>query len=117
MLLQFEGHILDPARRELTRMGAVVPMEPQVFDLLLYLIRNRDRVVSKGDLIAGVWNGRIVSESTLATRINAARRVLGDDGKQQRFIRTAARKGIRVVGPGRELQRPSGLVQDRPHAR
>jgi TolB-like protein len=102
VLLQFEGHILDPARRELTRMGAVVPMEPQVFDLLLYLIRNRDRVVSKGDLIAGVWNGRIVSESTLATRINAARRVLGDDGKQQRFIRTAARKGIRFVGQVRE---------------
>jgi TolB-like protein/DNA-binding winged helix-turn-helix (wHTH) protein len=116
VLLQFEGHILDPARRELTRMGAIVPMEPQVFDLLLYLIRNRDRVVSKGDLIAGVWNGRIVSESTLATRINAARRVLGDDGKQQRFIRTAARKGIRFVSSVREEPDPATGGAERPDA-
>jgi DNA-binding winged helix-turn-helix (wHTH) protein len=116
VLLQFEGHILHPARRELTRMGAIVPMEPQVFDLLLYLIRNRDRVVSKGDLIAGVWNGRIVSESTLATRINAARRVLGDDGKQQRFIRTAARKGIRFVSSVREEPDPATGGAERPDA-
>ena len=117
MLLQFEGHILDPARRELTRMGAIVPMEPQVFDLLLYLIRNRDRVVSKGDLIAGVWNGRIdLRSSTLATRINAARRVLGDDGKQQRFIRTAARKGIRFVGSVREEPDPGTGGAERPDA-
>ena len=102
MPFELEGHVLDPARRELRRSGVVVPMEPQVFDLLLYLVRNRERLVSKDDLIADVWNGRIVSESTLASRINAARRALGDDGKQQRFIRTAARRGIRFVGEVRE---------------
>ena len=62
MLFFFENHVLDPDRRELRRRATLVPVEPQVFDLLLYLIRNRDRVVSKDDLIAGVWDGRIVSE-------------------------------------------------------
>jgi adenylate cyclase len=104
---EFGGHVLDPARRELRRSGVVVPMEPQVFDLLLYLVRNRERLVSKDDLIADVWSGRIVSESTLATRINAARRALGDDGKQRRFIRTAARRGIRFVAEVREQAEPS----------
>jgi pimeloyl-ACP methyl ester carboxylesterase len=68
-----------------------------VFDLLLYLVQNRDRVVSKDDLIATVWGGRIVSDSTLDSRINAVRRAVGDNGEQQRLIRTIARKGIRFV--------------------
>ena len=107
MLFFFDDNVLDPDRRELRRKGALVPVEPQVFDLLLFLIRNRDRVVSKDDLIAAVWDGRIVSESTLASRINAARRVIGDSGEQQRLIRTAARKGVRFVGDVREGQVPS----------
>jgi len=74
-----------------------VQLEPQVFDLLVYLIRNRDRVVTKDDLIAGVWGGRIVSESTLASRINAARKAIGDSGAEQALIRTVARKGLRFV--------------------
>jgi pimeloyl-ACP methyl ester carboxylesterase/DNA-binding winged helix-turn-helix (wHTH) protein len=98
---------LDVSRRELRRKGALVPVEPQVFDLLVYLLRNRDRVVSKDDLIAAVWNGRIVSESTLSTRINAVRRALGDSGEEQRLIRTAARKGLRFVGAVREGQLPA----------
>jgi adenylate cyclase len=106
VLFLFEDHVLDVARRELRRGNTVVPVEPQVFDLLLYLIRNRDRVVSKEDLIAGVWNGRIVSESTLQTRINAARRAVNDDGKQQRLIRTATRKGVRFIGSVREQSEP-----------
>jgi DNA-binding winged helix-turn-helix (wHTH) protein len=61
-------------------------MEPQVFDLLVFLVSNRDRVVSKDDLLASVWGGRIVSESTLASRITAARRIIGDSGEQQRLI-------------------------------
>jgi DNA-binding winged helix-turn-helix (wHTH) protein len=69
--------------------GALIALQPQVFDLLEYAIRNRDRVVSKDDLLAVVWNGRIVSDSTLSTRINAARSALGDSGEQQRLIRTA----------------------------
>ena len=109
MLFFFDDYVLDPDRRELRRQGTLVPAEPQVFDLLVFLIRNRDRVVSKDDLIAGVWDGRIVSESTLASRINAARRAIGDSGEQQRLIRTAARKGIRFVGVVREGQVPSEL--------
>src|SRR5262245_32269343 len=79
---------------------------PQVFDLIVFLVRNRDRVVSKDDLIAGVWDGRIVSDSTLASRINAARRALDDSGDAQRLIRTAARKGLRFVGAVPEGQVP-----------
>ncbi len=78
--------------------GAVVTVEPQVFSLLLYLVENRERVVSKDDLIASVWEGRAVSDSTLDSRINAARKALGDSGKQQRLIRTMARRGVRFVG-------------------
>ena len=74
-----------------------VAIEPQVFDLLVYLVQNRDRVVSKDDLIAAVWGGRIVSESTLTSRINAARKAVGDSGDEQRLIRTIARKGVRFV--------------------
>jgi DNA-binding winged helix-turn-helix (wHTH) protein len=84
---------LDTARRELRRSGALVALQPQVFDLLEYLIRNRERGVSKEDLLAAVWNERIASESTLSTRINAARTVLGDSGEEQRLIRTAHGKG------------------------
>jgi TolB-like protein len=88
---------LDPDRRELLRGTNVVAVEPQVFDLLLHLIRNRERVVSRDDLLAAVWAGRVVSESALGTRINAARAALGDDGETQRFIKTLPRKGLRFV--------------------
>ena len=97
MLFFFEDHVLDIDRRELRREGRLVALEPQVFDLLVFLIRNRDRVVSKDDLLAGVWDGRIVSESTLASRVNAARRAIGDSGAQQRCIHTVPRKGFRFV--------------------
>ena len=109
MLFFFEDKVLDPNRRELRCKGGLVAVEPQVFDLIVFLIRNRDRVVSKDDLIAGVWDGRIVSDSTLASRINAARRALDDNGDAQRLIRTAARKGVRFVGAVREGQVPSEL--------
>jgi pimeloyl-ACP methyl ester carboxylesterase/DNA-binding winged helix-turn-helix (wHTH) protein len=94
--------MLDTARRELRRDGRAVAVEPQVFDLIEFLIRHRDHVVSRDDLIAGVWGGRIVSESTLATRINAARKALGDDGTAQRLIKTIARKGVRFIGMAQE---------------
>jgi DNA-binding winged helix-turn-helix (wHTH) protein/tetratricopeptide (TPR) repeat protein len=94
----FEDHQLDVARRELRRAGKPVTLEPQVFDLLVYLIENRDRVVSKDELIDKVWAGRIVSESTLTSRINAARSAVGDSGAAQRLIRTLSRKGFRFVG-------------------
>lgn len=98
MQFVFDNHVLDPDRRELHRGDSAIAVEPQVFDLLLYLVENRERVVSKDDLIASVWRGRIVSESTLASRINAARRAIGDDGEAQRLIRTLARRGVRFVG-------------------
>jgi len=79
-----------------------VPVEPQVFDLLVHLMRHRDRVVTKDDLLAAIWHGRIVSESTLANRINAARGAIGDSGHAQRLIKTLPRKGVRFVGAVRE---------------
>jgi pimeloyl-ACP methyl ester carboxylesterase len=98
MLFRFGEYSLDTDRHELARSGNLVPIEPQVFDLLVYLIENRGRVVSKDDLIEGVWGGRIVSDSTLTSRINAARRAVGDNGSDQTLIRTLARKGLRFVG-------------------
>jgi DNA-binding winged helix-turn-helix (wHTH) protein len=97
MQYRFCDYMLDVARRELRHGGEPVALEPQVFDLLAYLIQNRDRVVTKDDLLGAVWGGRVVSESTLTSRINAARRAIGDTGQTQRLIRTSVRKGIRFV--------------------
>jgi TolB-like protein len=94
----FADHTLDTVTRELTRGAAPVALEPQVFDLLVYLVENRERVVSKGDLLASVWHGRVVSESTLTSRINAARTAIGDSGRLQTLIRTVPRKGLRFIG-------------------
>ena len=102
MLYVFEDFSLDCDRRELRRGGELLSVEPQVFDLLQHVIRNRDRVVSKDDLISVVWHGRIVSEATLSSRINAARSALRDSGEEQRLIRTIVRRGIRFVGAVRE---------------
>jgi DNA-binding winged helix-turn-helix (wHTH) protein/tetratricopeptide (TPR) repeat protein len=98
LIYLFDGFSLDAQRRELRRGERVLPLEPQVFDLLQYLIRNREHVVSKDDLIADVWHRRIVSESTLSSRITAARQAIGDSGEQQRLIRTLPRRGFRFVG-------------------
>lgn len=98
----FEDHVLDFDRRELRRGVERIAVEPQVFDLLVYLIRNRERVVTRDELIATVWGGRIVSDSTLASRINAARKAVRDTGDEQRLIRTYARKGVRFVGEVRD---------------
>ena len=85
MLLAFGDFRLDIERRELRRGSEIVSLEPKAFDLLTYLVRHRDRVVSKDDLLQEVWGGRIVSEAALTTRINAVRRALGDDGTAQRL--------------------------------
>ncbi len=131
MEFRFSDHSLDVERRELRRGREAIDIEPQVFDLLVYLLRNRDHVVSKDDLIAAIWAGRIVSESTLTSRINAARRAIGDSGEEQRLIRTIARKGFRFVGEvraqtardaadvatageGSEPSRPALPLPDRP---
>jgi TolB-like protein len=101
----FSDHRLDTDRRELRRGSEPIAVEPQVFDLLVYLVENRDRVVSKDDLLASIWGGRIVSDSTLTSRINAARKAIGDSGEEQKLIRTIARKGFRFVG---DVRRPTG---------
>ena len=102
MRFLFENNVLDGHLRELTCDGAAVPLQPQVFDLLLYLVEQRARVVSKGDLISQIWGDRIVSDSALNSRINAARKAIGDDGAAQRLIKTIPRKGFRFVGEVRE---------------
>ncbi len=98
----FENYTLDTEKRELHRGTDAVSITPQVFDLLDYLIRNRERVVSKDDLIIAVWNGRIVSDAALTTRLNAARNAIGDSGEEQRLLKTLARRGFRFVGQVQE---------------
>jgi TolB-like protein/Tfp pilus assembly protein PilF len=98
----FEDYVLDTDRRELRRGAEAVSVSPQVFDLLEHFIRNRERVVSKDDLIAAIWDGRIVSDAAVTTRINAARSAIGDSGDAQRLIKTLPRKGFRFVGAVRE---------------
>ena len=114
-IYRFENCLLDAQRRELWRSGKPVAVEPQVFDLLEYLVRNRDRVVSKDEILNSIWGGRIVSESTLTSRINSARSAIGDDGKAQRLIRTLRHKGIRFVGEANEGE-GRGAKDDAPRA-
>jgi DNA-binding winged helix-turn-helix (wHTH) protein len=104
LIYLFGDFILDPDRCELRRGSSPVAIEPQVFDLLAYLIRHRERVVSRDELIESIWGGRIVSESALSTRINAVRSAIGDSGTLQRLIKTVPRRGIRFVGDVREEQ-------------
>ncbi len=94
----FDDFVLNQDRRELTLRGQAVAVGPQVFDLLLLFVSNPDRVVSKDELLEGVWSGRIVSESTITSHINAVRKAIGDTGEEQRLVRTVARKGYRFVG-------------------
>ena len=102
MRFAFEDNVLDLDRRELIRGSERVVVGPQVFDLLMYLLRNRERVVTKDDLVVAVWRGRIVSDSTLTSHINAVRKAIGDTGEEQRLVRTIARKGYRFVAEVRE---------------
>jgi TolB-like protein/Tfp pilus assembly protein PilF len=106
----FEGYSLDSDLRELRLGTGLVALEPQVFDILYYLIRNRERVVSKDDIIAAIWNGRIVSESALTSRLTAVRHAIGDSGDEQRLIRTIPRKGLRFVGEVREKPQPGSVT-------
>ena len=98
----FSGYAFDTDRRELRHHEALVPLTPQVFDLLDYLLRNRERVVSKDELVASIWQGRAVDRLALTTRINAVRAAVGDDGKSQQVIRTLPRKGFRFVADVRQ---------------
>jgi TolB-like protein/Tfp pilus assembly protein PilF len=110
MTLRFHDFALDVERRELRRAGEPVQMEPQVFDLLVYLVRNRDHVVSKDEVLAAVWGRRVVCESTLASRINAVRRAIGDDGERQLLVRTYPRKGLRFIADMAAAERTTVMV-------
>jgi len=104
----FGDYVLDSGRRELHHGAELVALEPQVFDVLTCLVENPDRVTRKDDLIKAVWNGRIVSESTLTSRINSARKAIGDKGRDQKSIRTIPRKGFRFE---RIVDRDSGVAR------
>jgi pimeloyl-ACP methyl ester carboxylesterase/DNA-binding winged helix-turn-helix (wHTH) protein len=106
----FDSCSLDPARVELRRDGQVVHVEPQVFDVLAFLLAHRDRVVTKAELLDDVWGSRFVSESTLTSRVKAARRAIGDDGAHQRLIATVHGVGYRFVGEVDEAAARSGGV-------
>ena len=111
----FEECALDMGRRELWRGTAPVAIEPQVFDLLVHLLRHRDRVVSKDELLAAIWHGRAISESALFNRVNAARSAIGDTGARQTLIKTLPRRGLRFVGAVREEEcSPAEAAPDNP---
>ena len=111
MLYLFEDFVLDTDRRELRRGANLLSVEPKVFDLLAYVVENRERVVSKDDLVAAVWGGRIISDSALTTRLNAARAAIADSGQEQRLIKTHPRKGVRFVGKVQEERKsPAGAA-------
>ncbi len=102
----FEDFALDDDKRELHRGADAVSITPQAFDVLVYLIRNRERVVSKDDLISAIWGGRIVTDTALTTRLNSARAAIGDTGEEQRLIKTLPRKGFRFIGRVQEIDKP-----------
>jgi adenylate cyclase len=104
MRYRFANCVLSLKSRELMRGPRIISLTPQVFDLLVYLVRHRERVVSKDELIDAIWDGRAVSDAALTTRVYAARTAIGDNGRQQRYIKTFARRGIRFVGQVEEIR-------------
>ena len=107
LILRFGAYEVDLERQELRRVRArSVPIEPQVFDVLAYLVKHRDRIVSKDELFETVWQGRIVSDAALNSRISAARRAIGDSGTTQTLIRTVHKRGFRFVGDVVRRMRP-----------
>ena len=103
--LTFERFELDLLEAELRMDGRPVQVEPQVFDLLWYFANNPGKLISKDDLIKGVWGGRIVSDAAITTRINGARVAIGDSGNEQRLIRTVHRRGYRFLADVRSQNR------------
>src|SRR5690349_12363083 len=104
--------LIDTARYRISSVGAAVPVEPKVFDLLVYLIRNRDRVVTREELFATVWEGREVSDATLSNHVKSARKVLGDSGELQKTIQTIRGRGYQFIAPVTVI--PEGGVDDAP---
>ena len=101
---------IDVAGFSLRRDGEVCELEPQVLELLLFLVRNPDRLLTKDDLIQHVWHGRIVSDTTITSRIKSARQAIGDDGTQQKLIRTVHGRGVRFIAAVRTERRGPAAV-------
>ena len=110
---RFANFEIDVARHELRCAGKIIPIEPQVFDLLVHLIRNRNRIVSREELIDAVWKGRMISEATLSSRVSAVRRAIGDNGDDQLFVRTHHKRGFRFVGQVEDAAPDETVVTDR----
>jgi DNA-binding winged helix-turn-helix (wHTH) protein len=98
MIYRFDDYELDTGRFELRKAGEHRPLEPQVFDVLSYLVENQDRLVTKDELLERVWGDKFISEAALNSRLMAARRAIGDNGREQRLIRTQHGRGFRFVG-------------------
>ena len=114
MIFVFSDCELDLDRFELRRAGRLRPVEPQVFDLLAVLIRERHRVVPKEELLDSVWGNRFVSESALTSRVKAARKAIGDDGRSQRLIRTAYGRGYQFAASVEEAAQPEPVAKASP---
>ena len=114
MIFVFSDCELDLDRFELRRAGRLRPVEPQVFDLLAVLIRERHRVVPKEELLDTVWGSRFVTESALTSRVKAARQAIGDDGRSQHLIRTAHGRGYQFVAPVDETAQPDPVASASP---
>lgn len=107
MIYRFAGFELDLAAVELRADGEIVSLEPQVFALLALLVENRERLVSKDEIVEKVWDGRVVSDAAVASRVKSARQALGDDGKSQQFIKTIHGQGYRFVAEANAARRSS----------
>ena len=94
MLFRFDTFLIDTDRRELKGPADTIHVEPQVFDLLVHLVQNANRVISKDELVETVWQGRAISDAALNSRITSARRAIGDSGEKQALIRTIQRRGF-----------------------
>lgn len=112
MVYRFESFVFDPDAAGLIDSGQPVALEPQVFNLLKYLIEHRGRIVSKDELIDEIWGGRVITDAALNTRIRAVRRALGDDRAQQKFLRTYPKRGFQFVAETDRLE--SGNEIDEP---
>ncbi|MEM7635075.1 MAG: alpha/beta fold hydrolase [Pseudomonadota bacterium] len=116
----FDSFVLDTALRELSNEGGAVKIEPKVFELLLHLVENRDRLISKDELVTSVWEGRFISDAAVSSALRSVRKALGDDGKSQRYVRTIHGHGFRFVaaivetGSTHERTTPDNAVSDEP---
>ena len=104
MIYQFNQITLDTDQFRLCQSGDAISVEPQVFDLLTYLLENRDRVVTRDELLENLWKGKVVTDATLGARLKDARKAVGDSGVKQEVIKTIHGRGYRFIANARELE-------------